>query len=384
MIFFAELFMTGGQHAPFNAAMLQVLSKAYPQEELIVYAANNHWKAIKAIDPALGRLAFQARKVIPISTGNKRQWVKKLLNEAQQIHQLLRLANKQKPSLVCFAFLSPLGQWMLSNYLQFFYRRQRVLVFLHGLEVLKSGMHTKFIDRCYRSLLKKAFHRKAPNKTYVVLTPGAKDYLLQRQYLAAQELLYLPHPAIFHPIVQQAQPTDAPIIFGHLGIARLDKQSHLFFTLAAHFQQAVKAGKIRFEVIGPVLPEMKAHLNPWVSCPSDETLLTRAAYERACSAIHYAVFCYAKDTYELTSSGAILDAIAFRKPILALRNKSFEYLFNIAETAPGKLYPNFDELVIGIQELLKNHSNYAAYEQAFVELQQYHSIDKVAATLSGN
>lgn len=383
MIYYAELFMTAGQHAPFNAACLQVLRQAYPDQALRAYMCQSHWESLLHNGLDTNMVQFYDRSVVVNKTGSKWQWFKKLINEGLQLMRLLIIVSFQRPKLLCFAFLSPFGQILVSYYAKIFFRQQQILIFLHGMEILKSDKQVKRIDRLYAKLLKSAFRVSHSAKKYVVLEQSAHHYLIEHHYLKAKEMLLLPHPYSFKhvEVSRRTLSRSYPLVMAHIGIARLDKQSHVFFHLAEHFQEFVKAGKLIFRQIGPVLPEVSPYLNSWVQYLPSEEMLSRSAYEQACLGIDYAIFCYPEDAYELTSSGAVLDAITYGKPIMALRNKFFERLFAIPKQPPGKLFNHLPELIAGMEDLVLNHEKQPDYTEAFVDLQQNYSIQNVAKSL---
>ena len=369
--------MTGAEHAPFNAAMLHVLRKVYPEQAIYFYAANSHWAEVQAISTAQ-KIHFRAYKVTLQKSGKKWQWLKKFINEASHIIRLLRRAKKQHVALVCFSFLSPIGQYLLGMYLSLFHYPIPIIIMLHGLTILKPQQQRKSVDRLYATLLTKSFKRATYAKRYVVLEQSAHYYLLKHTSLTADKLFFVPHPYLFKSVVQHIQAKQFPIQMGHLGVARLDKRSDLFFSLAAHFQQSVTDGKIAFQVVGSILPEMRPFLSPWVISYGHEHMLHRGEYERMCQALDYAVFCYPAEAYELTSSGAVLDAIAFHKPIFALRTPQFEQLFSRSPTPPGMLFDDMETMKTTIMSLLESTNVKPDYDRAFVHLKHYYSVEHVA------
>ena len=56
-------------------------------------------------------------------------------------------------------------------------------------------------------------------------------------------------------------------------------------------------------------------------------MLSKKELEDRASMLDFILFLYPKDSYRLIASGAILEAISLKKPILALRNDYFNYLF---------------------------------------------------------
>uniref|UniRef100_F4C878 Glycosyl transferase group 1 n=1 Tax=Sphingobacterium sp. (strain 21) TaxID=743722 RepID=F4C878_SPHS2 len=381
MIYFAELFMTGGQHAAFNGAMLQVLARAFPREKISLFAAQNHYKELIAKESDLSEILYHPVHVISNKSGDPGRWLLKFLNEFIQIIRVLIRGRKKSIHLIYFAFLSPLGQWLVSKYARYMaYKGQQILITLHGLDILHPAGSQKRVDRIYAKLLKKAFACAAKNKRYIVLEERVADYLVEKKYLTSDEVVRISHPYRFDkPVLMRA---DKPITFAHLGVARLAKNSHLFFDLASRFAAQIESGDLLFQVIGPVLPELKPHLNPWVQYINHEVFLSQADYQRHCERAHYAVFFYDETNYALTSSGAVMDAIAYRLPILALNSPVFDSLQSITSSFPGKLYPDVELMYQGICEIIKNHrAIHRHFDAAFVDLQLHYSIEHVAEQL---
>jgi hypothetical protein len=79
----------------------------------------------------------------------------------------------------------------------------------------------------------------------------------------------------------------------------------------------------------------------------------RDAFERELEALDFVVFLYRRDTYRLTASGALMDAFAFAKPLLSLRNPYFEHCFELMGDI-GYLCDSIDELRDRMVELVRN------------------------------
>lgn len=381
MIYFAELFMTGGQHAAFNAGMLQVFAKAFPSQQIKLFAAPSHYQQLKKHIGSVEPFLWSSTYIISNKSGNIVRWLLKFINEFIQIFRILFITRVKSVELVYFAFLSPIGQCVVSLYTRYFpVKGQQIIVTLHGLDLLRDDKPRKRIDRFYAKLIKHAFSRTSKAKRYVVLEERIANYLLSKGYLQQEEIIQIPHPYKFDS--QPVTKSTTPIVFAHLGVARLDKHAATFFELAARCSDMVKEGKIVFQVIGPVLPEMKPHLNPWVNYLSTEIMLDQATYQQQCLQAHYALFFYDESSYTLTSSGAIIDAIAYQLPILALDSPAFDAILSAA-SFPGKLYNNFDSLQQGIRELVQNHpQEYTQFQESFVVLQHHYSIEHVARLMN--
>ncbi len=373
--------MRGNQHAPFNAAMLQVFQAIYPMATIRLWCSSDHLLALKEQGQMSRRIIHQPLRVPRLRNADKLRWVYKHLAECWALTKLLIRARRHQVSLVYFAFLSPPAQWLLSCYRVFFFKKLNILVQLHGLELLKVSRQGKFVDRVYASLLRSAFRRKRSRLYYITMEKGAQRYLQDHDLIPSSHLLCIPHPYLFKKRDMKQVQHHIPI-FVHLGVARLSKGSHHFFKLAEKFKEEVVQGKAIFQVVGQVLPEMDNYLNPYVVYAGRGDMLPTADYLAALHDADYALFCYASDSYELTSSGAVMDAIAAHKPILALRNTSFSELFSLVERAPGQLFDSLEEMEQTVRSIIYQqkhfHENGAA---AFVALQAHFSVDNVAREL---
>jgi hypothetical protein len=381
MIYFAELFMTGGQHAAFNAGMLQVFAKAFPSQNIKLFAVRNHYQQLEKHIGSASSFVWSPTYVLSNKSGNILRWILKFINEFLQIFRILFAARVKSVELVYFAFLSPIGQYVVSLYARYFpIEGQQIIITLHGLDILREDKPRKRIDRFYAKLLKRAFSYTGKYKRYVVLEERVANYLLTEGHLQQKEIIQIPHPYQFD--VQPVAKLNTPLVFAHLGVARLDKHAAVFFELAARCSEMVKEGKVIFQVIGPVLPEMKPYLNPWVKHVSTEVMLDHATYRQQCLQAHYAVFFYDESSYTLTSSGAIIDAIAYQLPILALHSPAFDALLPI-KPFPGKLYNSLDSLEQDIITLVQNHPQvYTQFQESFVALQHHYSIEHVARLMN--
>lgn len=381
MIYFAELFMTGGQHAAFNAGMLQVFAKAFPSQNIKLFAARSHYQQLEKHIGSASSFVWSPTYVLSNKSGNILRWFLKFLNEFLQIFRVLCIARVKSVELVYFAFLSPIGQYVVSVYARYFpLQGQQIIITLHGLDLLREDKPRKRIDRFYAELLKRAFSYAGKYKRYVVLEERVANYLLTEGHLQQNEIIQIPHPYQFNE--QPVAKLNTPLVFAHLGVARLDKYAAVFFELAARCSEMVKEGKVVFQVIGPVLPEMKPYLNPWVKHVSTEAMLDHTTYRQQCLQVHYAVFFYDESSYALTSSGAIIDAIAYQLPILALHSPAFDALLSV-KPFPGKLYNSLDNLEQDIVRLVQNHPQvYTQFQESFVALQRHYSIEHVAQLMN--
>lgn len=379
MIYLAEFFMTGVQHAPFNAAFLKVFRRIFPNKYLHFFASADHIIALKRNSGEVADTQFRTVKVLPNQSGNKLVWILKHLNELFRILALYRSAAKDRPDSIVFTSLSPLGLWIV-NLLSW---KQPVWIVLHGLSILKKENQIKLVDRIYAKLIVSAFIRKSVHKRkYIILEETAAQYLIKLQYLTESEMLVIRHPYIFTE-EEAGTSLTAPIIIGHLGSARLNKNSHLFFSLAESFKAEINEGRLLFKLIGEVLPEMGPYLNKYVQRVERNGMLSQEQYAAAIRSAHFSVFFYTDRSYELTSSAAVLDAVKFAKPIFAIKNRSFVSLFSRSNEKIGELYEDFPSLRLGIEDLLKMDGDvYDEYVSGIQNIKKQYSVEHVVKLLT--
>lgn len=91
--------------------------------------------------------------------------------------------------------------------------------------------------------------------------------------------------------------------------------------------------------------------------PKDKkcTILDRDELNHRIDQLSYIIFLYSSSSYKLTASGAIMDAINRKRPIIAIRNDYFEYLFRKYGSF-GFLVNSVDEMVVLFNRLVEAKS----------------------------
>jgi len=74
-----------------------------------------------------------------------------------------------------------------------------------------------------------------------------------------------------------------------------------------------------------------------------KNMIPRNELEERIQKLDIILFFYSKTSYKLIASGAIMDAINMRKPILAIKNDYFEYIF--------RKFGRFGFLVNSVEEM---------------------------------
>ena len=382
MVLFCEVNKTGLEHATVNKQMLRLLGRAFPSETIHARVSETHWEAISESVKGYDVVPFFERVVSP-EKGNKWRWIVKLLSECKRDFLMLRYAQRQQATLVFFASSSPVGNLFVSLLSKFLFKRCKVVVTLHGELQLLRMREGKYVDKVYVTCLRKAFSMKLPGRRYLLLDKYIRDRLLDYRLMPAENMMAIRHPLTYGGDMHHPHQLRHGIVFGHLGVAKLEKRSPMFFELAARFQAAVSEGMASFVVAGQLLDDMRPFTNSWVEYSHDDKLLSHADYLVRCAGMHYAVFFYDDEGYELISSGTIMDAISLEIPIIAFRNRYFTHFFEQCEIPPGILCENTDEFYKVVDKIITTDEyDYARMKLGMQLLKQKFDLGQIQADFS--
>ena len=344
-----------------NSCFLNLLSLYNQGQPLQLWIDRDHYRHYRN-KPA--GVSLKYKKVIQPKKSNRVLWILKLLSEVLLITNIVFKAKRASVKIVFFSSLSPLGNWYLSVLIPILNRTSKFVIVLHGeLELAKSSKWTKRIENIYGKLLRSSFRTKISNRRFLILGSAVLRNVLKNNLLARKDVICIEHPYIFEEnphVISHAGDLLPQIVFGQLGVAKLAKQYHLIFKLAEEMKDFIEDGIIRFEIVGQVFEEIRPFINPYVSFQETDAFISRNEYDNKGRSLSYALFFYDEQSYEFTSSGAIMDAIAYEKPIIGFNIKPFSNIFGTNDKCnPGYLFEDFESLLKSMKKIVANHqSNY--------------------------
>lgn len=168
----------------------------------------------------------------------------------------------------------------------------------------------------------------------------------------ASKFISIDHAYFFEPV----QPTSKAV--GKLSLATVGSISKTkglleFFEFAKHL--STFSTKIKLAIIGTTHEDLNLFNGTNIELQSESnTFLDREEFKNKIQELDYVLFFYHKDNYRITASGAVMDAISYEKPILALKNDYFEYLFNKYGQF-GHLFDNVEEMANLVKDLSVNN-----------------------------
>jgi hypothetical protein len=136
-----------------------------------------------------------------------------------------------------------------------------------------------------------------------------------------------------------------------LGVQNYEKNSNYIEIIAKKNEKYIKENQLKISTIGKI----NFHYNPkllinHMGLKYDKYLIPKYEYEAMLLKQHY-ILMFLDEKYDLKTSGIIIDAIKFSKPIIALRCNLTEFYFGYFGNI-GYLFSNLNEMNKGIGELL--------------------------------
>jgi len=354
----ADFYRINREHLMYNLSMLDILSE-FPHVSNIEFHA--HPGQIDFIKQELrfstvNKITFVPAHVHELVGG--RQWLKKIGYELRNVIWILNRSPVN--SLVFFCSLSPISSFFF-KLLKIFYRKQKVLVTLHGDIDFIQQNKTRFRNWLGKFFIW-SFKIKDKNTKYIILSNQIKDNLIETGYLRTDEMYAINHPYIFDAQPQPVKLKSKTIRIGHIGVASQEKNTQFIFKLAEQFKDEIMERLISFCIIG-MATNVDGFKNNWVEYAKSEELLSKQSFNEQISKLDFVVFFYGDENYRFCSSGAILDAINHEIPILSLNNQGFQYMFNEADGPIGYLCNNVEEMKRLITERLLVGYDQVEYDQ---------------------
>lgn len=241
--------------------------------------------------------------------------------------------------------------------------KKEIIMFRHGsLEMLITNSNGKgLIYKIENQLTKKFFFNQnlkiSKHLHFFVLG----DIILKNlSNLLTQDKLKQFH-SIDHPYGFDKDLTFASIKksnklnLGTIGVFNEHKGGGLLIKLAQIFKTQ-GYNDIAFSITGKIDTEIEKLLELGIEIPINRgnEMISIEEMKQRINKLNFILFFYNSETYKLTASGALFEAINMRKPIIALRNDYFEYIFSKFGKI-GYLVDSVDEMATLIERIYLNN-----------------------------
>lgn len=326
MIICCEPQCYGFEHAEVNASMLHASLTAFPHEKFVFMAEPDHLAKVSEalVDGMRRRVEFIEIQIAPRRSSN----IKRFFKEYRVYRAALDFASGEGTKKILFlSITSPGLVWL--KWLMLFHPGIRAAAVMHGiLETIDDRaaiLKYEFFFWLRFTLLTGNYDRIK----YILFGSFVKKVLDQRYPSLERFTRSMDLPYKFEPVSIREPFENHVIRFGALGVGSRSKGTDVFFNIARTVGSEDTAYKPKFFLVGPVTDDT-LNVPPAVDVLSkDGSPLTGAGYRDGSMALDYAVFCHRPSHYKYSTSAAFFDALAYGKPVIALRNPLFEYYFEL-------------------------------------------------------
>lgn len=227
--------------------------------------------------------------------------------------------------------------------------KRSIVICCHGeMEYLANAKkHSRLYKRLMIKLTCGYFNLKREPATgikFIVFGDVIKDNL--RRYVSDKlfkRIYSLDHPVIPDKDINvKSQCNDLDVInIGLVGIINKYKGADRFPHIAERLRDN---RRLSFHAIGHFQCDPNPFVKAGIIVPEDTSKpLSEIEFKKKIENLDYILFLYPADTYRLIASGAILDCIRFKRPVIGIRTDYFDYLF--------KKFGEFGYLAKDIDEL---------------------------------
>lgn len=316
MILVVELFRVGIEHQSFNAALLQSVAAAFPDEPITFWADARHIECVAELIPSLP-VQYRAISVAPRHASFFKRYLidSKILREA-----MVQAAAPDNRALFSSVTVPMLWALRLGSFSP---SHQLAAVIHSGLADLQHSARFNLVRRLLS--LRAALLATPSWVRFWVLEQGIYQKLEQLAPALAKRTAVLLHPLPPDLDNREHQGLSCPVRIGLLGLATPQKGLLHFLRLA----KAFSGREIAFELVGRVHQSYRQQLTSelhYLDSMPVEAPLPRAEFVARIKRLSYAAFFFDGNHYSLTASGVLLDCIALGIPLLGRRHPHFEQL----------------------------------------------------------
>lgn len=347
-----ELVCYGFEHSSVNAALIDVVSKAYPDEHIVFYGEKEHNALIEArISTDNHKVSFET---ITLPHRNANIDIRAVFDKAI-INDILSIALSHHVKYVIFTCTTLISIRLLRDKISQGLGNIKIITVLHG--ILESILNEKnywFFNK-NNQFKNELLKNNSDALSFLLLGPSIKKQLVELYPQLSRYCICIDHPYHYNPEFCHTPFKKKVISFGALGVLRKVKGSDKFFKLAKEMSNKKMQYSPQFVCVGKVVDKkLRKFIHNDVNVVSPDFALSSEEFERYVKQIDYAVFLHNPDSYRLTASGVLFDALSYGKPIIALDSPFFRYYFDLLGDI-GYLCKNYDELKNTLIDLCKGN-----------------------------
>ena len=143
----------------------------------------------------------------------------------------------------------------------------------------------------------------------------------------------------------------------------------------------VKAGRICFKIIGRLDSSVTPYVNPFVQFHDPQVFYSKETFDRDVLALDGVLYSFPSDSYHLTASGSIFDAVKFNKAIVTSRNAYCEWVLRDVPEGYVTWFGNLDQIENVLHKWLI-HGPPVITASAYDAVRVAHSLEAVGSSFA--
>ena len=332
-------------HEMYNASSLLMLSKIFLKVE--------YYTSREVFENTTSLLNFIPKninfKYIPIIASDN--LIGHFLRQFLPIITSIYILCRSKRNDIVFFNFNALWSFSTINLLARLFKL-KIIIVCHGeMENLSNGIKLNFLSNLALNKFKSETYVPPKNMFFCVLSKRIKDNL--QSVVSAkvfEKIISFELSYIFKESVNKLNKSEEFIRIGFLGSLRDGFKLDNLINLA----KKIDNKKIKLYSLGRIYCDKKIleNLNIHIIPDSNNRFLSRKELDDYIANMHFILFLNPSYSYNFTASAAILDAIDNEKPILALKNNCFNFIFSKISN-PGVLFENITHISDYINKLDK-------------------------------
>ncbi|WP_297974928.1 glycosyltransferase family 1 protein [uncultured Capnocytophaga sp.] len=342
---YIDTICTNTQHVIFNASLIAMLSNLY--KDISCYGEKNNMKdVLNILENNHINTSFLKIKNIPLPityTGIRFFFVYIL----SFFYNLYFIISANKKELLVFNYNNLMAVRSM-NFINKLFNRN-ILIFCHGemefliSDIKKYGPLNSLLWRFAHHFFLNKNIQVHPKIKFVVMGDAILEHMRKTVPNNIEKAFISVDHSYFFNNDSRAYTPSKQLKVGTVGVFSKMKGGDDFCRL----YHLVDKSKVEFSITGRIFYDMNIINGMDIDLPNNKGVnaIDREELEMRTQELDTILFFYPKDSYKLIASGAIMDAISMKKPIIAIRNSYFSYIF--------KKFGTFGFLVDSVEEMAK-------------------------------
>lgn len=335
----------------------------HSNEKILFISTKEYFDTIP--DHIKSKLIFQSITKKRFFSGNK-----------LQIFLFLRFSEKYKNEKPLVIFLSSkIFANIIIKLIARISHKTKVISMIHGELSILSAKVSWNIRRLMSKMALKTLlilnSKYSNSMTLMLISDFVYSELSNYFDFTLKNILHSDLPYVYEEKVQLENRFNRSLRFATIGVNSITKNSHLINDVSDYFKQELINEEMKLSIVGRI-EGFVPNENISTIGVEEGQLIDELEYSKKLNSSDVFLF-FNDDSYNLVSSASYFEAIAYGKPILALKNKQWQYNFDKYGEI-GFLFDNLDEMKSVIKKLIVNPSILDDIKANLIKAKQISSI----------